>query len=54
MVCQHQNLRDDFEDVFPSWVRAIITYCQESHGETEAIKDVLKHVSTHVVCVKYL
>lgn len=38
LICQNENIRDQFEDVFPQWARTIVTYCRETQLKSTAIQ----------------
>lgn len=38
LICQNENIRDNFEDVFPQWARTTVTYCKETQLKSTAIQ----------------
>lgn len=37
-MCKEENIRDTFEEQFPLWAQAIITYCRDTQIRSTAIQ----------------
>lgn len=37
-ACKKDDIRDHFEDRFPLWARAIVTYCKETQVRSTALQ----------------
>jgi hypothetical protein len=39
LACQREDIRDNFEDNFPLWARAIIAYCKKTQVRSMALQN---------------
>ena len=38
LICKRENLRDEFEESFPQWARAVVKYCKDTQVKSTALQ----------------